>query len=645
MSNLAKKIFVAAVAAIVVATVAVPPSAQGQTVEELQAQISALLAQIQTLQAQLAAVSGEPTGGGVPGVRAGFQFNQNLTVGSTGQDVMNLQIALNTFNNVPIASSGPGSPGNETSYFGPITRGGVTAFQNKFASEVLAPVGLTSGTGFFGPSTRAKINALLTASPSPTPGTPSPTPGTPSPTPGISTPGVEGSITAKYSASPITGEDYNAGEDNVNITGVEVKATNSDVIVNRIDVAFRSRPWLNVSEIAIADGSTVVKTMDVNSSNSIENTVGTLYTVRVEGLNILVPEGTTKVLNVHVDPRLQAGESSTTVTYFVPEDGVRATDGAGLTQQAPSTAALADRTFVVEVDDVARLEVSEHSENEEDPRNVVVSETSTTENVTLLVASVMAKTNGAILREVTVNASGTVPANTVLKLYNNDTLLASESVSGAANATFDDLSVSIARDATSKLSVKADIPSGNEGTVASVSLTAASNTIVAEDATTFANVNVTGSDVTGGDAHLFVKAPTLALVSGSTTVTPVQDQASSATFTIRVNVTANGGDIYVASFASSGMVATSSHASATVSASSLDSDASEQGNGSWRVSNGQTKWFDVTGQLTNTHTEAISVRALIDSISWGETAAGATDETQTWGLEDLRTSTSVLQAQ
>ena len=88
-----------------------------------------------------------------------FQFGKNLKLGMSDPEVYELQKALNKLG-FALASTGPGSPGNETSYFGRLTYNAVVKFQEKYTAEILIPNGLKRGTGYFGPSTRAKLNSL-----------------------------------------------------------------------------------------------------------------------------------------------------------------------------------------------------------------------------------------------------------------------------------------------------------------------------------------------------------------------------------------------------------------------------------------------------------------------------------------------------
>ncbi|MFZ1075663.1 MAG: peptidoglycan-binding domain-containing protein [Minisyncoccia bacterium] len=92
-------------------------------------------------------------------------FSSNLSIGASGVSVTALQEELNRDPDTQIASAGPGSPGNETGYFGALTKAAVIRFQNKYAAEVLAPAGLAEGSGFVGLYTRTKLNALAATPP------------------------------------------------------------------------------------------------------------------------------------------------------------------------------------------------------------------------------------------------------------------------------------------------------------------------------------------------------------------------------------------------------------------------------------------------------------------------------------------------
>lgn len=80
-----------------------------------------------------------------------YQFTRDLTVGSTGIDVKFLQVFLNN-HGYPLASYGVGSPGHETSTFGPLTKQAVAWFQRDN--------GIKPSVGYFGPLTRAKVNSM-----------------------------------------------------------------------------------------------------------------------------------------------------------------------------------------------------------------------------------------------------------------------------------------------------------------------------------------------------------------------------------------------------------------------------------------------------------------------------------------------------
>jgi len=164
-SKLFKAIALATASLIVFAGVAVvsPKVAKAETVEELQAQIQALLQQIAQLQSQMAALEsgGTSTNGG--NNLYCYNFTRNLTVGMSGDDVKALQeilISEGTWTRSDIGATG---------YFGPITKASLAAFQDKYADEILYPLGLTKGTGYFGPSTRDYISSRCVSTPPPQP--------------------------------------------------------------------------------------------------------------------------------------------------------------------------------------------------------------------------------------------------------------------------------------------------------------------------------------------------------------------------------------------------------------------------------------------------------------------------------------------
>ncbi len=205
-----------------------PAAAQTVTIGQLQAQLAALAA-------QLAAVTGTAgTGSSVPTI---MPFTRDLTVGSSGTDVMSLQQWL--------MARGFSIPAGPTTFFGPQTKAAVAAYQS---SQGIA------ATGYFGPLTRASINSLIAVVP------PTPTPSSGLPAGCTSTAGYSPTTGARCdgggSSSPSTGgplrggagdiavtsrgsgtnDQVVEGESDVPVLGFEIKATGSDVAVTSVEI-------------------------------------------------------------------------------------------------------------------------------------------------------------------------------------------------------------------------------------------------------------------------------------------------------------------------------------------------------------------------------------------------------------------------
>lgn len=93
----------------------------------------------------------------------GITLSRNWQGGQGGGEVRKLQEFLNA-NNYTVATVGPGSPGQETSYFGALTKAAVKRFQEAHRDAILAPKGATEGSGYIDFLTRAAIHAYDPAS-------------------------------------------------------------------------------------------------------------------------------------------------------------------------------------------------------------------------------------------------------------------------------------------------------------------------------------------------------------------------------------------------------------------------------------------------------------------------------------------------
>lgn len=226
------------------------------------------------------------TGSTTTGGSCSATFTRNLQVGSTGADVMALQKFLNA-NGAQVAASGAGSPGSETSSFGPATKAAVMKFQT---ANGISPV-----SGYVGPLSRAKMNSMCGGSTT-TGGTttPAPSAGTGLMVSSAAQP-ANGLAPAGTSRIPFTNFTVTAGNDgDVTISGVTVERTGAAVDSN-------------FSGVVLIDQATglqvgISKTLNSNHQATIGDT-------------IIIPRGTSKTFTVAAN-RSAAGTHGGEVASF-----------------------------------------------------------------------------------------------------------------------------------------------------------------------------------------------------------------------------------------------------------------------------------------------------------------------------------------
>lgn len=277
-----------------------PASTYGLTSAELQAQITALQAQLLELTKQLSAIEGTTTAPATVTGCAITSFNRNLALKSTGDDVKCLQVILNSDADTQIAATGAGSKGNETTYFGGKTKAAVVKFQTKYADAILASFGLTTGTGYVGATTRAKLNELLGAGVTTTPTTTT-TPATTTPT--------TGGLTVSLASDNPTAGNFPSGAAQVPFLKLNFTAGAQDAVVTAMNVYRTGISSDNdISNVYLMDGATVLATNLGLSSGKANFSVSTgLFTVKA---------GTSRVITVAADIA-SANTTSHTFTFGV----------------------------------------------------------------------------------------------------------------------------------------------------------------------------------------------------------------------------------------------------------------------------------------------------------------------------------------
>lgn len=424
-------------------TLALSTSAGAVTVAELQAQINALMAQLATLQGTTATT--------------GTAITSDLTIGSTGSQVVTLQSALVAQGHLVMPA------GVAMGYFGSLTKAAVAKWQ--------AANGVAPAVGYFGPLSRAKFNATAGASGTVT-GT-TVTAGTTS-SAGITTPGVEGTITVSLNPSPSSGTKLYEGDTKRGVLGIKLEAKSSDIRIERVKVDMDNVTSGNsdtevyrkiASKIYVMDGSTVLASSDLNINTVVKD--GSDYFITLSGLSFIVPKGTTKVLTVALDAMStwDSAYDGDSWSLGIPVDGVRAVDGAGVNQYGPSTAFTRNFDSTGALVDSATVTVSTNSGTPAPQQVICTSNTDEDEcdGLEVLRADFKAEKDNVTVTDlvVDVNMTGADTATaTTAYIYDGSALVGSASLvelTGTNSATFSDIDWVIPSGTTKTLSVKLDI--------------------------------------------------------------------------------------------------------------------------------------------------------------------------------------------
>src|SRR3989344_1327292 len=197
----------------------------------------------------------------IPSLAGAFTFTQNLRVGSIGPEVLELQRVLNQNLDAKVAQTGPGSPGFETNYFGSLTKKAVIRFQEKHKDEVLAPVGLSRGTGFVGSMTLKKLNNLAMGAGTVSAGNTNQSPA-PIPFPSVNAPQTSAPKKAPPTVLSVSPDRVRRG-DVVNVTGTNFAPTGNAIILGDgpVNKRFENLNSFDGKTIAFVYQPPIIKTM------------------------------------------------------------------------------------------------------------------------------------------------------------------------------------------------------------------------------------------------------------------------------------------------------------------------------------------------------------------------------------------------
>lgn len=586
---------------------------------------------------------------------AATTYTRDLTIGSTGADVVSLQDTL-------VAKGFLVIPANVSKgYFGSLTK---TALMNYQKS-----VGIAPALGYFGPLTRAHFNNMGSTPAGDDNGDDDED---------SELQGGEGDIKDFDILGNPSNTDLDEGETD-EVLGFEFEAEDSDIRLERVEILASSTnsgsqsddPWDYIESARLmADGEELAEVTDLDDEDSWdEESTDDTWTFRFEDVNFVVEEDETAKFYVEftsVD-NLDSDDEDAEFQISINDDGLRVVDGEGIDIEEGDSTDTAEVTFAGEVN--GDLE-SNIDEDDNEDRIVFVDEDSETEGVEIMRFTIESNEGDNTIDELQVSLATTTATNTTLasvisslRLEVDGDEISSESIpsgTGTSTVTFEDLADDfvVGEDEEVEVVVYADIEAqeGNYGEGYEFRAAVLGAGIDAEDAN---GDNVTVSEnVYGGDIELRVDGVTFEFVSATETRTngSVSGDADSVEFKITFEVTAEGDDIYVDGDTVAGVsspttgtdgVAWSTSTDSTTGTGSLtaivtaadgykSSDSSAGSNKYFKVSDGNSRTFTLTVSIP-AGADNTTAGVVINGFKWDTTAQDSMTNLYTVDLEDFRT--------
>lgn len=257
--------------------------------------LSGVIADDKAAEARAAVKTLEAEKGTTPAAPAATScnFTRDLKTGASGADVKELQKLLNG-KGYTVAATGAGSAGMETEYYGPATAAAVAKMQEAFAADILAPLGLTKGTGFFGAATRKVVNEKVCAT---TPTTPVLPPEEEEEESEEEEENEETELSGEASLKTVEindadDSDIEENEEEAEIAEIDVEFSDGDAMITRLDIALvhedAGKPWDAFETVALmVDGEEVASIEADDEDNYLDEDDGSL---RFTGLDIVAME-------------------------------------------------------------------------------------------------------------------------------------------------------------------------------------------------------------------------------------------------------------------------------------------------------------------------------------------------------------------